>query len=87
MIERQQQEQQHNWRQEQEQQHNWRQQQEQQYNWRQQKQQHNLRQQQEQQRNSLLTHVEMKSRAQDDVGLMGETDVRSRGEKGAVNEA
>ena len=37
---------------------------------------------------SFLSHVD-RGRAQDDVGLIGETDniMRSRGEKGAVNEA
>ena len=35
---------------------------------------------------SFLSHVD-RSRAQDDVGLMGQTDMRSREEKGVVNEA
>ena len=35
---------------------------------------------------SFLSHVD-RGRAQDDVGLMGQTDMRSRDEKGAVNEA
>ena len=35
---------------------------------------------------SFLSHVD-RGRAQDDVGLMGQTDMRSREEKGAVNEA
>ena len=35
---------------------------------------------------SFLSHVD-RGRAQDDVGLMGETFMRNRGEKGAVNEA
>ena len=35
---------------------------------------------------SFLSHVD-RGRAQNDVGLMGQTDMRSREEKGAVNEA
>ena len=37
-------------------------------------------------KNSFLSHAD-RGRAQDDVDPMEETDVRSRGEKGAVNEA
>ena len=37
-------------------------------------------------RNSSFSHAD-RGRAQDDVGLMGETDLRSSGEKGTVNEA
>ena len=36
--------------------------------------------------NSFFSHAD-RGRAQDDVGLMGETDLRSSGEKGTVNEA
>ena len=35
-------------------------------------------------KNIFLAHAD-RGRAQDDVGLMGETDLRSSGEKGTVN--